>query len=125
MIDRQTTSWITLICYSIVITYLSLISGQTEGDIADFDQNKIPYLDKMMHIGAYWLYTMLALNASDGKHTLPMCCLLMLHGIFLEYLQIKFTIGREASISDIIANLVGIIIGYLTVLLYRRAKAVQ
>lgn len=116
--------WLTLACYSMFITYISLLFGQGEGDITDLKQYKIPHLDKLLHIGAYWVYTLLALFASKIKYKCWLvCCLLLLHGIFLEYLQIKLTTGREASIPDIIANTAGIISGYLTALIYQHHRS--
>ncbi len=120
LVDRHPFPWLILACYSIFITYISLLPGQGNGDITDLKQYKIPHLDKVLHVGAYWVYALLALFAAKMKYERWLvCCLLLLHGILLEYLQITLATGREASIPDIIANTAGVILGYFTTLIYQ------
>ncbi|MGF1714782.1 VanZ family protein [Photobacterium chitinilyticum] len=120
LVDRHPFPWLILACYSIFITYISLLPGQGNGDITDLKQYKIPHLDKVLHVGAYWVYALLALFAAKMKYERWLvCCLLLLHGILLEYLQITLATGREASIPDIIANTAGVILGYFTALIYQ------
>ncbi|MGR5145017.1 VanZ family protein [Photobacterium alginatilyticum] len=121
--------WLTLVCYSLFITYVSLMSGHGEGDFTELKQYKIPHLDKLLHVAAYWLYALLALLASRDIHRRWlvgwMLLLLILHGTVLEYLQITLAVGREASLPDIVANTTGIVLGYVTMLIYQHFQAHQ
>ncbi|OLQ75520.1 hypothetical protein BIT28_23095 [Photobacterium proteolyticum] len=128
LVERFPLPWLALACYCLFITYVSLIPGQGEGDLTDLKQYKIPHLDKLLHIAAYWLYALLALLAMSRVSqrrwlASSLLLLLILHGVALEYLQITLTLNREASLQDIIANTVGVILGYLTMLVYQICQA--
>lgn len=127
-VERSPLLWLALACYCLFITYVSLMPGQEEGDLTDLKQYKIPHLDKLLHIAAYWLYALLALLATakvSQKRWLisSLLLLLILHGVALEYLQITLTLNREASLPDIIANTAGVLLGYFTMLVYHISQA--
>jgi len=73
--------------------------------------------DKAKHSFAFFvLYILLTLafrNIGAWKKVL----ILLIYGIQIEFIQ-HFIPNREASLFDIIANFIGIILGFLTTILY-------
>lgn len=77
--------------------------------------------DKLVHAGAFGLLTLLGILASATRRTafLAMLAVFALGGA-IEVAQ-SFVPGREASLSDLAGDVVGIAAGFSTVLLGHRA----
>jgi len=71
--------------------------------------------DKIAHIGAYTLLSFLvmyAIKENLGKKNWPwvlICCII--YGVVLECMQYIFFTGRHFEFLDIMANIIGCIIG--------------
>ncbi len=75
--------------------------------------------DKVKHFTAFFTLSYLLNRASSTiAHRLRNMVLLLLFGIFIEFVQI-FLIYRSSSIYDIYADLVGILLFQLLLSLYR------
>ena len=106
--------------YTLFLTILSLISI-----------NGIPKLgssfdDKIYHLGAYVMLTLLWYNAflSTGwKNKILISSLVPLgYGIIVEVLQGTFTTYRSEDIEDVFANSIGVLLAILLIVLYRKIK---
>ncbi len=98
------------------VTFSSLSSF--EG--ADLSYFNIPYFDKMVHFGFYFILVVLGVFAlkEQFKNRLKLFkCLVsalifaITYGIIIEVLQAMFTVSREGDVLDAIANTVGALSG--------------
>lgn len=77
--------------------------------------------DKLVHPGAFGLLTLLGILASANRRTGLLAVLAVFAlGAAIEVAQ-SFVPGREASLSDLAGDAVGIAAGFTTVLLGHRA----
>ena len=77
--------------------------------------------DKLEHAAAYAILCVIGVVSYPRKRArLALPIGLVLCGAALELLQ-SFVPGREASIADVIANAVGVVIGFAATTLTRRA----
>lgn len=110
-------SWLALLGYMGVIFYLSSLS------VLPVPLN-YPYEDKIVHAGAYWVMGFLAGNAfAEGTHKKRFWLafsLVSLYGISDELHQV-FVPGRDASVKDWFADVVG---AWLGVYLYLKSEPV-
>lgn len=106
--------------YTIFLTVLSLMSI-----------NKMPKLgssfdDKIYHLGAYMLFTMLWYNyfeKTDSKYKILFSAgIAIVYGIIIEVLQGTFTTYRTEDIGDVIANTLGALLAAILILLYKKIK---
>ncbi|MDR1056240.1 MAG: VanZ family protein [Prevotellaceae bacterium] len=81
---------------------------------------KIPYFDKIMHFGLYFVYTLflasgflLQYPGEHGKAYLLGGLIAFSIGISIEFLQSIMHLGRLADFYDAIANTIGIIVALL------------
>ena len=80
------------------------------------------YQDKIKHIFAFFVLSFLLNQASSTiLHRLRNMGALLLFGIFIEFVQ-SFTPYREASLGDVIADLIGILLFQLFFSIYRFYK---
>lgn len=85
------------------------------------DHIRVPfqYADKMKHFTAFFVLSLLLNRASSTmKHRVRNMISLLLFGIFIEIIQI-FIIYRSASIYDLYADAVGILLFQLLFSLYK------
>lgn len=74
-------------------------------------------LDKIVHFGMYFILIILLLNVwriyawKINKIYLIIFC--FCYGILMEYLQNFMKLGRSFDFYDILANLIGVLIGFL------------
>ena len=99
---------IALVITSIIIT-LSLINTKS------LASTNIKVSDKVMHAGAYliliwsWLHVF-----SKKKQRIPILVILIFFGILLEVLQGILTNYRTADWQDVIANIIGLVVGLIS-----------
>ena len=73
-----------------------------------------PYMDKALHAFAFFVLAFLLNRSSSGiKKRIRNIIALLGFGIFIEVAQ-SFTSYREASVNDVIADLVGILLFQLS-----------
>lgn len=101
------------ICYSVVITLLSLISLHNLPEI-NMDHN-----DKMYHAFAYAVFAVLTYNyfkkIVSGNVILITFLVCFFYGIILEVLQKVLNTNRTFDTLDIVANGVGVIVGLFAI----------
>ncbi len=101
--------------YSIILAVLSLISNDA---LPYFGTN---YEDKIYHLLAYALLTFLwfkvFIKFKTRKPILLAFISSIVFGIIIEVLQGEFTVARDASIMDILANSIGVTIVSLILLM--------
>lgn len=109
-------AYIIAVFNTLLILFLSLGTISVESPI------KINYLDKYLHFSAYFILTISWLFAFRSySKKLIIVVIIILFGIFLEFLQDWLTSNRVKDIYDALANSVGIIIAgllykYITVI---------
>jgi VanZ family protein len=108
--------------YSITLAVLSLVSNDT---LPNLGTN---YDDKVYHLLAYALLTFLWFkvftNFKTSKPILLAFIISIVFGIIIEVLQEEFTIARDPSIMDVLANSIGVAIVSL-ILLMRNSTIVK
>ena len=108
-----------------IILVLSLTPGDRLPEI-DFDWFKI---DTAFHIAMYAVLCFLMLigffhqkNELFIVQSLFICVSTALIGLMIEFLQGHFIVKRYFSWGDVIANLIGTIIGYLAYTVYNKKE---
>jgi VanZ family protein len=98
--------------------FLSLVTFLLLIELAPKPQ-KIPHLDKIQHAV---IFTILTLSAATAwkPHIYWLVAALILYGASTELFQGLFTVTRQASIYDWLADCVGIAIGLLIFALYQK-----
>ncbi|MGF1682394.1 VanZ family protein [Photobacterium minamisatsumaniensis] len=120
------TAIIVFIIYICLITYLSLMPGADEGGITDLEQYGILFLDKILHLGAYCCFILLAhFIFVFHSHLFLFCAAISFYGIAIEVIQSLAVQGREGSCLDALSNILGVTLGYTIVLFYRRLSIVS
>lgn len=113
------------ISIALVILYLSLASS----DNFDVVQIDLPWLDKIVHFGMYFVLTSAILfehrNSINTKGRIFLAAIIpFLYGILIEALQM-LTISRSGNIADALADLAGIVVSIFIWLLVRPATEKQ
>ena len=107
---------IILIAYAFFIGFMSL---------RQFDGPGIEHADKVMHFGAYGLFTILGGFASKNTKTFFFLCLaIILYGGMLEWAQ-SHVADRHMSLYDFFANSVGVLIGAIVVQSVKNRRPVR
>ncbi len=80
--------------------------------------SSIPYRDKLFHMGVYFIASLLMLYGLGGRvrrtfrsgvvNTIAFC---IVWGVMIEYLQDAMSRGRHFEVNDIIANIIGALVG--------------
>ena len=100
------------------IIFLTIISlKESDG----FSIKFIPFLDKILHLSAYIVLTLLWSKylvlaypkVSLNKILTVLVILLIIYGIIIEVLQSKLTISRISEFNDVVANFLGIVFGVI------------
>lgn len=109
------------IIVSIVILYLSLANAKTFEHAGFFD---IPYLDKMVHFGLYFLFmgVIILEHSSFFDNTRKLILIALIPFIFgsaMELLQSGVTETRRADVLDIMFNSAGIAVALLSWLFFK------
>ena len=80
----------------------------------------IPHFDKLLHIGGYAIFCVLAVWALPGRHLLWLAAGVFAFGVMIEFIQ-PLT-GRSRDVMDALANGVGVAAGLLLVWLLWKAR---
>ncbi len=100
-----------------LVTFLLLI------ELAPKPQ-KIPHLDKIQH-AVIFIILMLSAAMAWKPHRYWLASALILYGASTELFQVLFTITRQASVYDWLADCVGIAIGLLIFVLYKKHREIK
>jgi len=101
------------------VTFSSLSS--LEG--VDTSYFNIPYFDKIVHFGFYFMMVILGVFAMKEQYAFRfkllrglvfMLVFAIVYGIIIELFQALFTESRHGDVLDVIANVVGAFCGMLT-----------
>ncbi len=120
LLDRKNTKVLTfIVCF--LITILSLMPLQKL-------EIKAPTgTDKLIHIIMYFsLSTLLLWSYAYNRHQIAWIALLIiLYGIVIELLQQYLPVNRDADIFDVLANIIGVLLGiFVQFLLKRKEKKI-
>jgi len=112
------------ILLAIVIALLSLVPGN---DLPFDSLHSIPHFDKIVHFSMYASLGFVALMESRRTrryslfHLLILVSILLLSGL-IEILQATLAANRGAEWTDLLANFLGLLGGYLAFLLLGRFR---
>jgi VanZ family protein len=90
------------------IFYLSLIK------LPVYNALSIGHFDKWQHCTAYFILSLswlVALHKKNKRYLILFCCILF--GMLIEYLQKSITNYRTGDYLDVLANSVGVLLGFL------------
>lgn len=108
------------IAITILITLLSLVKMEPKLIV------EVSNLDKIQHTFAYMILTISWLVSRDVKfNATPYLVVLMgclVFGIIIEVLQGRLTTYRSASLLDVVANSLGIALGFIVFKAFKRKK---
>lgn len=111
---------ILLVGYIILITILSLIS------LTNMPAIGLGFEDKIYHAFAYSVFVVLCFNyltqISEKSATLKAIIFSIGYGIIIEVLQKVLNTNRTFDLWDIVANIVGVLFGYIIILLINKLK---
>lgn len=112
--SRRVQRYLTLL-YAGYLTYVSLAPGQRVPEI--FNWGKLFSPDKVAHFGAYAIFAVL-LSFSIGitsppKRTVTAVFFAALFGVVMEVIQGVSGMGRSFDPVDMVANLIGALLGGL------------
>ena len=115
MLKRLTRSGLLPLCWFLLMNILFLLP------VRKLESNtliKVPNLDKIVHFGLYGILVFLVINwLRTRRYTLsPLVVVLLaiLHGLFIEYLQLLPVINREFSWYDLVFDAGGAIAGCIS-----------
>lgn len=105
MVNRNKFS----ILVSLLILYLSLANARTFESVGFFD---IPYLDKFVHFGLYFLFMGVIILEhrklfSNTRQIIIVALIPVFFGGLMELFQSGFTETRKADVLDIMFNTAG------------------
>lgn len=113
MFSKNSLYRLSFFCYFILISVLSLTAGE-KNTAFDLNSYGILYLDKMSHTLAYALFSIQGfIQLKDRRRYKPLCIAIALYGTLLEFIQQAFIPQRMGSIEDGLANIFGVVIGYI------------
>ena len=106
---------------SLGIIYTLLIAVASVSPTSDLPRIDFPFLDKIIHVLIYTimalLWLMYGVTKRNGAMSLKTILLILffcfLYGIIIEVIQGQFTAFRKADPWDVLANLAGVILGWL------------
>ncbi|MDP2087978.1 MAG: VanZ family protein [Flavobacteriaceae bacterium] len=112
------------IVLTFLIAYLSIISLKIEEPKIEFG-----YFDKVAHTISYIFLTLswflaFSLRKVNFFKSLLIAISISFYGIIIEMIQGKFTSNREADIYDVLANTIGILLGFGIFILWIQKRKV-
>lgn len=116
MSSGKTLQMLLVWCYALIIGYVSLVDDSSpENIVPDLNSFGIVDLDKIAHAAAYALFVWLALSIfRSPKAAIISCILIAIYSLILELMQ-ELVPSRETSLSDFLANVVGILLGAILI----------
>ena len=102
------------------VSYTLFITIASISPTKDLPAIDIPWLDKIAHIVLYLLLTVIWLSYAYAQKSNSISLKVMLlvlfgcfvYGIIIEVIQDRMTSFRRADTLDVVANLVGVILGW-------------
>jgi len=99
---------------------------------SDIPQIEIPYLDKVIHAGLHFVFTLLWFfyfknkigSMKNLKLLLISLVLSIFFGIVIELMQKFFTVTRSADVFDVIANLFGATLAVVSIIFLNKYKQI-
>lgn len=112
------------IALTAIITIGSLISAKSIGT------PQVQHFDKVLHFGAYFVLSLSwFLTFSDKLRALKLyvsiAVIVFLYGVIIEGCQLLCTNERQADVFDMLANLGGVLIGFLFFILILKKKQLK
>lgn len=112
--------------WSGLIIFLCLLKS------SDIPQIEIPYLDKVIHAGLHFVFTLLWFfyfknkigSMKNLKLLLISLVLSIFFGIVIELMQKFFTVTRSADVFDVIANLFGATLAVVSIIFLNKYKQI-
>ncbi|HQG76016.1 MAG TPA: VanZ family protein [Bacteroidales bacterium] len=115
--------------FSILIALIIiLLSFSKASSFQEINFINIPYLDKLVHFGLYFLLMMVIIlehqKSLQNTRTLILIGLIpIIFGAFIELGQSGLTVSREADILDVLSNSAGVASALLLWLLIKPYRA--
>ena len=110
----------------LVVIYVILLTILSLANIDGIPTLGSSYDDKIYHGLAYLLFTLLCFNylrtTTSNRKKIIAICIPFMYGIIIEALQGKLSNSRISDFYDVIANCVGIIIGFFMIVYYQKTK---
>jgi VanZ family protein len=98
------------ICLVLALLLIALIFGMADSSLATGSLNFQPPLDKLLHAGVYGTIAALLWSAGILRSRIGLWLLVVGIGI-LDELQQRSITGRESSLHDLLADMVGVTLG--------------
>jgi len=120
--------YIPAILWSLLILGLSAMPGSS---LPDFSLWSLAQPDKIGHLGIYCIFVSIMLwgayrNFRPDKIPLPVVIFIILfaifYGISMEFMQSYFFSSRNFDVLDILANIIGCLIGMVSLRFFYRRK---
>jgi VanZ family protein len=114
------------ILFAILLLILSILPGDMTSTPGGFYFQGI---DKVMHALMYGVFALLVTNVYLAFYKIKFCPLLLLvlitwgYSIMMEILQLYLVSTRSGEVLDAVANLVGIVLGTLVFIGYRKIRS--
>lgn len=114
-------AWGPSFAWMVIIVSLSLMPGSSVPSL------KIPYIDKLVHLGFYTILGALLLygfwrqyqfERIRFKFALYACAVAFFWGTLMEFFQYFFTSTRHFEYLDLFANIIGAVIGTVLFIIY-------
>ena len=124
-LEKKLKFFLPAIGWGILITILSLMPGSS---FKDFQWSNILNIDKIGHVVFYGVFTFLISMAyySTGnpirKSIVFAAVIAILYGFLLELLQVQISEDRFFEMLDLIANIIGSIVGSIAVIFLHKKK---
>lgn len=110
------------ILWSVIILILTLIPGNAVPEVGIFQFDKLVHFfifGMLMLLSSYGLKKVLDLKSKPVNYLMLTTLYSVSFGIMIEILQ-RFVPGRNFSYADIIANTIGVAIGYLAFIILKK-----
>lgn len=111
VINRQNIFKLALALTLVVVSYLVFSKPS-------YNINTIPHFDKIGHIGSFFVLSYLTYFAFKPRWYI-LAVVLAFYAVFIEMVQSQLSY-RSASFADFVADMIGILLFYLTQWLYKR-----
>jgi VanZ family protein len=118
-------SWPALI-WSVVVLVLTLIPGSAIPEVGIFQVDKLVHFfifGVLMILSSYALYKKSEIQGRPLNPLLITAIYSVSFGITIEFIQ-KFVPGRSFSLADMVANSIGVGLGYIVFVFLRKRKLV-
>lgn len=125
MFRRIFTNYISGIIFGVIIFIMSVLPMNADGVGGLFT---FPGADKVIHATIYGAFTVLLIrgylrsNPMSWKKITYLLLAILIYSIIIEMIQLFLTSYRTGEVLDVLANMVGILLGAAVVIIYRKVK---